>query len=414
VKWLVLLAAVPSFLVALVAVPLVRKWAWRIDLVDRPKADRFHDRATPLGGGIAIWLAVISVLAAGTVAVRSPAVSAENSARGALADDHGVQRFVRTHAPGIRAQSGRLWTLLALATSMAALGLWDDLKRVDWRLRLGAQCLIAGCTVALGWRLSMFAQFPLLSGFLSVLWIIGVVNAFNLLDNMDGLSAGVALIASGLLALVMLTAPDPETQQPQLFVAGFLAVLVGALAGFLVYNWDRASIFMGDAGSYFVGYLVATSTLMATYAGGDLPRHAILAPLCVLAVPIYDTLSVVAIRVRERRSPFVGDKRHFSHRLVSLGLSPRQAVSTIYLLTLAAGLGALLLHQVDGVGAVVVGGMVICVLTVIAVLETAAQRSMTSSSRPSDSSSLPPPEWEMGPGSGEGREVGRQASGNTE
>jgi UDP-GlcNAc:undecaprenyl-phosphate GlcNAc-1-phosphate transferase len=264
--------------------------------------------------------------------------------------------------------------LLALATAMATLGLWDDVRRIDWRLRLAAQFVIAGVTVWLGWRLSLFGDLPPLQAALSVVWIVGIVNAFNLLDNMDGLCAGVAAIAATLLAIVMLMAPDPETHQPQLFVAGFLAVLVGALGGFLKYNWQPASIFMGDAGSYFVGYLVATSTLMATFAGGDLPDHAILAPLCVLAVPIYDTASVVIIRLREGRSPFEGDKRHFSHRLVALGLSPQKAVSTIYLLTLAAGLGALLLHQVDVIGALVVGAMVACVLAVIAVLETIAQR----------------------------------------
>lgn len=373
-KWLVLLAAVPSFLVCLAAVPLVRRTAWRIGLVDRPHVDRFHDRVTPLGGGIAIWLAVVGTFAIGTVVVLWAPFPQEsdgsaNSSRPAV-----VAGFITTHLPGIRAQLDSLWLLLALATAMATLGLWDDARRIDWRLRLLVQTLIAAAAVSLDWRLSVFPEWPLVAAAVSVVWIVAVVNAFNLLDNMDGLSAGVALLAAGLLAVVMLTAPDPQTHQPQLFVAGFLAVLGGGLAGFLVYNWHPASIFMGDAGSYFVGYLVAASTLMATFAGGDLPDHAILAPLCVLAVPIYDTLSVVVIRVREGRSPFAGDKRHFSHRLVALGLSPRRAVATIYLLTLAAGLGALLLHQVDSVGAIVVGTMVVCVLAVIAILETVAQR----------------------------------------
>jgi UDP-GlcNAc:undecaprenyl-phosphate GlcNAc-1-phosphate transferase len=257
---------------------------------------------------------------------------------------------------------------------MMLLGLVDDRRHLDWRIRLILQALIACFVVWRGWRMSVFIDAPPLTFVLSVIWIIAIVNAFNMLDNMDGLSAGVALIAAVILALVMLSAPDPETREPQLFVAGFLMVLAGALWGFLFYNAHPASIFMGDAGSYFVGFLIAVSTLMATFAGGDLPRHAILAPLCVLAVPIYDTLTVLTIRLREGRSPFVGDRSHFSHRLVELGLVEKKAVWTIYLLTAACGLGALLLHQVDGFGACVILTMVACVLIVIAVLETAGRK----------------------------------------
>jgi UDP-GlcNAc:undecaprenyl-phosphate GlcNAc-1-phosphate transferase len=131
---------------------------------------------------------------------------------------------------------------------------------------------------------------------------------------------------------------------------------------------------MGDAGSYLVGYLLAMATLTATFAGGDLPRHGVLAPLCVLAVPLYDTTSVVLIRLREGRSPFVGDKSHFSHRLVDLGMTKTQAVLTIYLATATCGLGALLLHQVDVVGAGIILLLVACTLMLIAILEIAARK----------------------------------------
>lgn len=128
---------------------------------------------------------------------------------------------------------------------------------------------------------------------------------------------------------------------------------------------------MGDAGSYLIGYLIAMATLTATFAGYQkVPPHAILAPLCVLAVPIYDTLTVIAIRLRAGRSPFEGDKSHFSHRLVELGMTKAQAVGTIYLTTATCGLGALLLHQVDLVGAAVILILVACVLVLIGILET--------------------------------------------
>jgi len=222
--------------------------------------------------------------------------------------------------------------------------------------------------------MSLFIDLPWLTGAISVLWIVGLVNSFNMLDNMDGLSAGVAAIASAMLAVVMLSTPRPDNNQPQLFIAGLLLVVFGALVGFLWHNRPPARLFMGDAGSYLVGYLLAMTTLTATFAGGNQPRYAILAPLCVLAVPLYDTASVVWIRLRSGRSPFEGDKSHFSHRLVELGMSKPQAVATIYLATATCGLGALLLHQVNLVGAAVVLLMVFCTLALVAVLETAGRR----------------------------------------
>ena len=170
-----------------------------------------------------------------------------------------------------------------------------------------------------------------------------------------------------------------QTRQPQLFVAGFLLVIVGALLGFLWHNRPPARIFMGDAGSYFVGFCIAVTTLLATYTEYQGTRqHAVLAPLCVMAVPLYDMISVIWIRVREGRSPFQADKSHFSHRLVDLGLTKGQAVLTIYLTTATCGLGALLLHRVDLVGAVVIVLMIVCILGLIAILETTARRKMKS------------------------------------
>ena len=138
---------------------------------------------------------------------------------------------------------------------------------------------------------------------LSVVWIVGLVNSFNMLDNMDGLSAGVAAIAAAILAAAALFAPRPDNHQPQLFVAGFLLLIVGSLLGFLGHNRPPARLFMGDAGSYLIGYLLAMATLTATFAGGGLPQHGALAPLCVMAVPIYDTASVVLIRLHSGGVP---------------------------------------------------------------------------------------------------------------
>ena len=198
-----------------------------------------------------------------------------------------------------------------------------------------------------------------------------LINSFNMLDNMDALSGGVAAIIGAMLALMLIVTPEPSRGQPQLFVAAMLLVLVGALLGFLKHNWPPATIFMGDAGSYFVGYWIAIASLLSTYtdAKGATP-HAVLAPLCVLAIPLYDMVSVIWIRIREGRSPFQADKRHFSHRLVDLGMTKKQAVITIYLATVTCSLGALLLPRTDIWGAVIVLSIVFCMLALVGVLES--------------------------------------------
>jgi UDP-GlcNAc:undecaprenyl-phosphate GlcNAc-1-phosphate transferase len=201
---------------------------------------------------------------------------------------------------------------------------------------------------------------------------VGLTNAFNMLDNMDGLSASVGLIASVLFC-------GAQFAVGSLFVPAVLLVVVGALAGFLVHNHWPARLFMGDAGSNFLGFLLGTLTVVGTFTrvdqGGTFSPYGVLAPLLVMAVPLYDMMSVIIIRLRERRSPFVGDRRHFSHRLVARGLTPPQAVWTIDLVTLAGGLGALLLHRLGEWGACVVVAQTFCLLGVVAILEFSARRS---------------------------------------
>ena len=161
-----------------------------------------------------------------------------------------------------------------------------------------------------------------------------------------------------------------------MFGGGIRSEPVGSLVGFLGDNRPTARLFMGDAGSYFVGFCIAVATLLATFASyNSTTQHAVLAPLCVMAVPLYDMVTVLWIRVRQGRSPFQPDKSHFSHRLVELGLTKGQAVLTIYLTTATCGLGALLLHQVDAVGAGVILLMIVLVLCLIAILETTGRRS---------------------------------------
>ena len=371
--WLILGCTIPSMIVCWVASFAVRRWGPRWGLVDRPGERKIHAVPMPTSGGLAIWLGIALPLLAVQMVAWALSSSQPKPEMNSLPPDDLIA-LVTQHIPGLLHQSGKLWTLLAGGTVLMLLGLADDRRGLDWRVRLAVQTLVASALVGLGWRLTLFLDMPWLTGAISVLWIVGLVNSFNMLDNMDGLSAGVAAIAAAMFAAVLLLTPRPDNNQPQLFIAGLLLVVAGSLVGFLWHNRPPARLFMGDAGSYLVGYLLAMTTLTATFAGGDMPRHTILAPLCVLAVPLYDTASVVLIRLRAGRSPFTGDKSHFSHRLVELGMSKPQAVLTIYLATATCGLGALLLRRVDAAGALVVLLMVLCILALVAVLETTGRR----------------------------------------
>ena len=361
----------PSLIIALLATYFVRRYAASWGLIDQPGDRKVHTTPTPRGGGLAIWLGVIGAFAFGMLGLwladRVPAIKSL------------VPEFADDYIPGIWSQVGKLWLLLAAGSVLMLLGLMDDRGGLSWQLRLLVEFGVAAVCVWMidDLRLSAFINMPLLMGALSVLWIVALINSFNMLDNMDGLSGGVAAIAASMLATVLMMAPDPTTKQPQLFVAGLLLVVVGALLGFLWHNLPPAKIFMGDAGAYFIGFMIAIATLLASYTGYHSDkRHAILAPLLVMAVPLYDMTTVILIRLRAGKSPFAADKNHFSHRLVDLGLTKTQAVLTVYLTTATCGLAALLLHKVDTAGAVVIMLLVGCILSLIGILETTARRTI--------------------------------------
>ena len=355
----------PSALVSFAAGFLVRRWANRWGLVDQPNARKVHVSPVPLGGGLAIWLGVslplLAACAVGTLAA------------GRFED--WLPSVVSNNVEGIQSKAGDVAWLWLCGTLLMALGLGDDRQGLDWRLRLGVELAVAGLVVATGWRFSLFLEMPWLTGGLTIFWIVALVNSFNMLDNMDGLSSGVAVISCSILACVVLLVPEAPQRSPQWFVAGFLLVLVGALLGFLWHNRTPSRLFMGDAGSYFIGYWIALSTILATFANRDLPPHTILAPLCILAVPLYDMTTVIVIRLYQGRSPFQADKNHFSHRLTMLGMTRRQAVWTIYLTTFTTGLAGVILYQaVNWWQAGLTLMLVFCILLLIALLELAAQR----------------------------------------
>lgn len=363
--WLVIATVVPPLLVSLVSLYPVRRFAYQLGLVAHPGGHSTHVNVTPLGGGIGIWLGILVTFAAATAAVY-------------LARHHpGLHSWIPApllpYLEGASSRMGQLWSLLAAGSVLVILGITDDRRGgVNPFFRLLIEFAVAAYVVyGLGFGLTAFIEIAWFTNLLSVIWIVGLINSFNMLDNMDGLSGGVAAIIATSMAIVMLTTPDPGTSRPQVFVAALLLVVCGAILGFLWHNRPPAKIFMGDGGSYLVGFLIAVAMLMATFAGNDQPRpHAMLAPLCAMAVPLYDMITVLWIRIRQGRSPFLGDRSHFSHRLVELGLSRTQAVLTIYLVTGTCGLASILLTHVGIWQAMMVIGIVACMLLLVIILES--------------------------------------------
>ncbi len=224
-------------------------------------------------------------------------------------------------------------------------GLVDDVygltpsRKLTWQVSAAA---CAGLALALlGVRLDLYLGWPPIPLILvTMLWVVGVTNAVNLMDNMNGLCAGLGVIAAACLALFNL-------RTGELSVALAAASLSGASLGFLGFNWPRARIFMGDTGSMLIGFSLASLSVMGVQTPGTkLPILAVLVPLLMLAIPILDAICVVVLRLRSNRSPWVGDRCHLSHRLVARGLHPVSAVAAVWLATLGCGLAALLLPTV--------------------------------------------------------------------
>ena len=227
---------------------------------------------------------------------------------------------------------------LAGAALMFAVGLVDDLFELKAQQKFLAEIAITLLVIELGVVTTLFPH-PLLNFVFTFLWILAITNAFNLLDNMDGLAGGIGLIAAGFMAVHFFA-------DGQFFLHPLALVLAAALLGFLLFNFKPARIYMGDSGALFVGYLLAVMAVLGTRKAGTSLFVTIVFPVVLLVVPIFDTVMVSITRELRGQSPFHGGKDHLSHRLVMLGMSDRQAVALLYSIALALGLSTLLLRRV--------------------------------------------------------------------
>ena len=279
---LYLLALVGGAVISAASLPLWRRWCEHVGLVDTPGHRKIHDHPVPLAGGLA----------------------------------------------------KRGWQLVAIlggAAAMLALGVIDDRRNLSAKWKFTGQVLIALAVAASGIRVTIFVESPLFSYAVTVLWILTVTNAVNFQDNMNGLCAGLGLIAGWFFAW-------HAGLEGQYLVASLAFLFTGALAGFLPYNFPRGGVFLGDGGSHVVGFLLAVLAILPDfYSAASQPKWLVLTPLIVLAVPLADLISVILIRRRLGQAVWVGDNNHFSHRLVRAGLAKPRAV--LILLLIAAAIG---------------------------------------------------------------------------
>lgn len=285
--WLLIQAAILSGFIALPGTYFARNAANCFRLIDKPGIHKVHQQPIPLLGGIAMYGALVTTL----LILNSEWLLSEGL------------------------------TLIIAATLLAGIGLYDDLRGLDPLPKLVGEIIATIALISSGISLHI-TGIEVLDIALTLFWVVGICNAINLLDNMDGLSSGVAAIGCLCFGAIALS-------QGQIQVAILCATLFGAILGFLRFNWHPASIFMGDAGSLFIGFLLAAIGLKILTPISDNSFNCLI-PIFVLAVPIFDTTLVTISRLRRQLKITDGGRDHTSHRLVKAGLTVRQAVGRLY------------------------------------------------------------------------------------
>ena len=343
--WLVALAVGAAF------TWLFRGLAPKLGFLDRPLAEahKRHGRTIPVLGGPAMFLAWLLTIAGGIGL--------------ALVGDHILPASVSRQLPGIISVSKQLCWLVGGAAALVILGVIDDRRPMHAFPKFFFQGLICAAVAAFGFRITLFYENPLATWAITTFWFLFIVNAINFLDNMDGLAGGIVAIAAFFFALI-------AGIRGQYFVTLLGAVTCGVACGFLLFNRPPASIFMGDAGSQFLGFCLGVLGASTTYfVGGETPTIApVLIPLLILAVPVFDLFAVVVIRTRLGKPFYVGDNRHISHRFEQMGIGRPKAVLLVLLLVLASGAGAVTLLWLPPVGAALVFLQLAAILAIVSLL----------------------------------------------
>ncbi|MBX3729830.1 MAG: undecaprenyl/decaprenyl-phosphate alpha-N-acetylglucosaminyl 1-phosphate transferase [Candidatus Sumerlaeia bacterium] len=350
-------AFVQALVVGAVLTRVARALGPRLGLMDAPTlARKTHAAPIPRSGGLALFAAFWGCLGLNLLLASS------------VVPHLGFLPESVRHLAGNIGMRGMQLGGIALGCLMIfVLGVVDDRWGLSPRVRLVVQILAVLPLVATGTTIQIFL--PWWAGAaLTVFWLVLLTNSFNFLDNMNGLSSGVAAIVAGVLALQSALAGE-------FYMMLLFGLLGGAAVGFWLHNFPRASVFLGDCGSTHLGFLLGALTVVSTYykpgAASQLP---VLMPLIVLGVPLFDTLSVLWIRWRAGRPLMEGDTNHFSHRLVALGMSRTEAVLVIYGVTLCVGLAAVVLRALDWRYGLVQTAMIVLLFVAIHWIERLSRR----------------------------------------
>ncbi len=310
-----------ALLLAYALTPLFQRIAVKFRILDHPVPNiKIHPKPVPYLGGLAIWLALIVTLL-------------------------GVRLL--THFP-----TGTLRNLRGIfygGTIIMVLGLIDDIWKLDYRVKFFGQFIASIILIIYNIRIEFIPNLPL-SIFLTIFWVVGVTNAINIIDIMDGLAAGVAVIAG--LAFSFIALPTEK-----IYVNFAALALAGSCLGFLRYNWRPARIFMGDSGSLFIGFILAAISLGESYT--TINNIGLFAPFLVLGIPIYDTLLVIFFRMLKGKSIFAGSLDHFAFRLEAMGYDRKKVVLINYYLCVILGLTAFLITIVKFELAVIISAAII-------------------------------------------------------
>ena len=314
-----LLILASALILAVGTTPIARRAALRLGIIDKPSVRKIHVNPIPLLGGVAIYAACIAALL----------------------------------IFGNRYRLNELVGILVGASLVSFLGVWDDRRSLSPLLKLAGQFLAASILVLTGVYVGTF-PWIWLNIAITLVWVVVITNSLNLLDNMDGLSGGVGAAAAIYFLLLAMV-------NDQYLVGALSAALIGACLGFLVYNFNPASIFMGDAGSRFLGFMLAAVGIKLRFPEG-VQIVTWMVPVLILGLPLFDTALVIVSRLRRGLNPLTTPgKDHVSHRLVALGSTRREAVLTCYLICAGLGVVALFITQASIIEGYIVGGVVAAV-----------------------------------------------------
>lgn len=320
--FLYLALALMAFVIALVAVPIAQKFGEKFGFMDAVNPAKIHDKPIVRCGGVGIVSAFMVTLFLCMSCLHFPEIRAK------------FPPEIRPYLENIPSILPKLAAIVGGGMMLFIVGLIDDKITMSAKVKLAFQLLATLPLLATGVYIKFFIPGDIAGMLLTVGWIVFITNAFNLLDNMNGLSSGVAIVCALNFYLVS-RAGDAY------FMMAMFALIIGSTLGFLRYNFPNARLFMGDSGSLFLGYMIGSLSVLVTYYKEGVPTALpVISPLVILGVPIFDTLSVMYIRWKNKKPFMVGDQNHFSHRLVALGFSRTQAVMFIWLVTLTVGLTA--------------------------------------------------------------------------